>query len=72
MFFVYIVARISSLVPLVSAFLQSFNPVHVTNMSVPMFSMFADIVTLASLNLYVKFLGVYLSTKLAYGGELLM
>ena len=41
-------------------------------MFVPMFSMFADIVTLASLNLYVKFLGGYLSTKLAYGGELLM
>ena len=37
-----------------------------------MFSMLVDIVTLLSLNLYINFLGGYLSTNLVYGGELLM
>ena len=72
MFSICIVARISSLVPLMSAFLQSFKPIHVTNISVSMFSMLVDIVTLVSLNLYINFSGGYLSTKLVYGGELLM
>ena len=62
------VASISSLVPLMSTFLQLFKPVHVTNISMSMFSMQVDIRTLVSQNLYIMFLGGYLSTKLVYSG----
>ena len=72
MFYVHIIAEISSLVILMSALLQSLRPVHVTNISVSMFSMLIDIVTLLSLNLYINFSGGYLSTKLLYGGKLLL
>ena len=72
MFYVRIIAEISSLVILMSALLQSLRPVHVTNISVSMFSMLIDIVTLLSLNLYINFSGGYLSTKLLYGGKLLL
>ena len=71
MFSVCIIVRISSLVPLMSSFLQSFKPVHVTNISVSMFYMLVDIAVLVSLNLYINFSGGYLSTKLVYGRELL-
>ena len=67
MFFVCIIAKICSIVLLMSAFLQSFKPVHVTNISTSI-----DIVTLVSLNLYINFLGEYLSTKLLYNSGLLM
>ena len=72
LFSVCIIARISSIVPLMLALLQSFKPVHVTNISDSMFSMLVDIVTLVSLNLHINFSGGYLSTKLVYDGELLM
>ena len=72
MFYVRIIAEISSLVILMSALLQSLRPVYVTNISVSMFSMLIDIVTLLSLNLYINFSGGYLSTKLLYGGKLLL
>ena len=72
MFSVCIINRISSLVPLMSAFLQWFKPVHVTNISVSMSSILVDVKTLVHLNLHINFLGGYLSTKLVYGNKLLM
>ena len=72
MFSVCIINRISSLVPLMSAFLQWFKPVHVTNISVSMFSILVDVKTLVRLNLHINFSGEYLSTKLVYGSKLLM
>ena len=55
-----------------SPFLQSFKRVHVTHISVFMFSMLLDFVTFVSVHLYINFSGGYLSTKLVYNGELLM
>ena len=52
--------------------LQLFKPVHVTNISVFMFSMLVDMVTRVSLKLYINLSGGYLFTILLYGGELLM
>ena len=70
MFSVCIINRISSLVPLMSAFLQWFKPVHVTNISVSRFSILVDVKTLV--RLHINFSGGYLSTKLVYGSKLLM
>ena len=72
MFSACITARISSLVLLISAFLKLLKHVHVTNISVYMFSILVDIVTLVNLNLSINFSGGYLSTKRVYGGKLLM
>ena len=71
-FSVCIITRISSLVPLMSAFLQLFKSVKVSNISVSIFSILVDIVMLLSLNLYINVSGGYLSTKLVYSNEVLL